>query len=140
MSSSVDKPTSGVHGRKIGSLLPRGVLYSIRVGLIGFGLLTLGNLSGWWQIPRPGSEAPDLCLFHRTTGWDCPGCGMGRSLAHVSYGDLAGSFSWHPFGIPLLLGAVFFAVFPLRSATVLRRVAPLGLLSLIGWWAWVKVF
>lgn len=30
----------------------------------------------------------------------CPGCGLGRSIAHLARGDVQASFSAHPFAIP----------------------------------------
>ena len=34
-----------------------------------------------------------VCLFHKLTGWNCPGCGMTRSLYAVSYTHL-GILNW----------------------------------------------
>lgn len=44
-----------------------------------------------------------LCpLANLGFGW-CPGCGIGRSIAHLIQGDLKESFNEHWFGIPALL-------------------------------------
>jgi hypothetical protein len=50
-------------------------------------------------LPEGG---PTLCPFHLLTGLPCPGCGMGHALVHALRGDFAGSFRFHPLGMPLL--------------------------------------
>ncbi len=40
---------------------------------------------------------PSVLLFHRP----CPGCGLTTSISAVLHGDVALSWSAHPFGIPL---------------------------------------
>lgn len=41
-------------------------------------------------------------------GFDwCPGCGIGRSIAHLLQGDFKGSLNAHWFGIPALLIIVY---------------------------------
>jgi hypothetical protein len=43
-----------------------------------------------------------LCLFHHL-GMPCPGCGLGRSLAHFFRGDFIASLLTHPLGIPAVI-------------------------------------
>ena len=49
------------------------------------------------------SNLPKLCLFNRATGYPCPFCGLSRSFADISHGDLRASILHHPLGIPLYL-------------------------------------
>ena len=54
-------------------------------------------------------DAPSICAFRNLTGIPCPGCGLTRSVvatAHLRVGD---AFAFHPFGPPLLAGAVVWA-------------------------------
>ena len=90
---------------------------------------------------------PTLCVFHRLTGLDCPGCGMGRSLALLAQGQILASLRLHPFGLPFLLWIACWALLPER---VLVRIqghqfvrsnavggAAVGLLLI--WWLATKV-
>ncbi len=39
------------------------------------------------------SHLPSICVWKLATGWDCPGCGMGRALIAAFRGDFVGA--WH---------------------------------------------
>lgn len=66
------------------------------------------------RSPQPGSEVlllagfrlPQLCSFKRTTGLDCPGCGLTRSVTASLHGQLTRAFGWNPVG-PLVAVYVF---------------------------------
>lgn len=47
------------------------------------------------------------CLFKSITNFDCPGCGMQRSLILLMKGDMAASFFMYPALIPIILLFVF---------------------------------
>ena len=49
-----------------------------------------------------GLRAPGLCAFKLLTTWDCPGCGLTRSLIHALHGDFNKSYAMHIWGIPLM--------------------------------------
>jgi hypothetical protein len=51
-------------------------------------------------VPESGAT---FCPFRLLTGIPCPGCGMGHALIHALRGDFAGSFHYHPLGLPLLV-------------------------------------
>jgi hypothetical protein len=38
-----------------------------------------------------------VCLFHRLTGLDCPGCGGLRAIHHLLHGNLAAAFHFNAF-------------------------------------------
>lgn len=42
------------------------------------------------------------CLFHQLTGWDCPGCGMTRSVISLAHGHWIQALRYNLFSIPLL--------------------------------------
>lgn len=53
-----------------------------------------------------------MCIFHRVTGLDCPGCGSLRALHALLHGDLATALRFNAFvvlSLPLLawIGGVF---------------------------------
>lgn len=48
------------------------------------------------------------CPFKYFTGYDCPGCGLQRSLLFLLKGDLSSSFRLYPATLPLLLLALFY--------------------------------
>lgn len=63
-----------------------------------------------------GRPLPDLCPIHRTTGRNCPGCGMGRAFVLLWRGRLrqaVRSNSASPFVFAAL---VWLAVEPMRPA------------------------
>ncbi|WP_243396238.1 DUF2752 domain-containing protein [Leptospira hartskeerlii] len=42
-----------------------------------------------------------ICWWKHLTGWDCPGCGLTRSVICFFRGDFSQSWEYHPFGIPV---------------------------------------
>ncbi len=56
-------------------------------------ILTIGSayllfiLITGWGIP---------CLYHLTTGWLCPGCGISRMFLSLARGDIAAAFAYNP--------------------------------------------
>lgn len=82
----------------------------------------------------------DLCLFHATTSWPCPGCGLSRAFSAMSRGEWQVAVGAHPFIVifwPLFLLLAVLALLPERwsrrvEAWVLSRAAgtsvPYGLL------------
>lgn len=51
-------------------------------------------------------EKQSLCPFKMLTGMPCPGCGITKSFVAIYEGDLKKSFSYHLFGIPIMLISV----------------------------------
>lgn len=49
------------------------------------------------------------CLNKKLFGMDCPGCGMQRSLAHISKGEFYDAFHMYPAIYTLLLLAILIA-------------------------------
>src|SRR5258708_4223181 len=42
------------------------------------------------------SQFYPVCLFHKLTGWHCPGCGSLRALFHLAHGHWATAFHFNP--------------------------------------------
>tara|TARA_R100001143_G_scaffold63603_2_gene73712 strand:- start:50811 stop:51152 length:342 start_codon:yes stop_codon:yes gene_type:complete len=51
----------------------------------------------------PFSNAPSYCILDRLGLNFCPGCGLGKSIAHTFRGDLHASMQAHPAGIFAIL-------------------------------------
>jgi hypothetical protein len=57
----------------------------------------------------PSSDpASTVCLLRRTTGIDCPGCGMTRAFSSLARGDVGEAVAFHPLA-PLVAGEVALA-------------------------------
>jgi hypothetical protein len=57
------------------------------------------------------------CMFHRTTGLLCPGCGSLRALYHLLHGHLATAFRFNP----LLITALALGLLWWPAAWIRRR-------------------
>ena len=67
-------------------------------------LAALGGLVLFWFDPSRYHFYP-VCLFHKTTGLLCPGCGGLRGLHQLLHGHLAAAFRFNPMlvaSLPLL--------------------------------------
>ena len=54
-----------------------------------------------------GPSGFPICLLHRLTGLDCPGCGMTRAVHSTLHGKIAEAFRFNPLGmlaLPLTAG------------------------------------
>lgn len=56
-----------------------------------------------WLTYPAGDEGITLCIFHHIGVAWCPGCGIGRSMAHLMHGNFAASLQAHWFGLPALI-------------------------------------
>lgn len=70
------------------------------------------------RLPGTNVSLPELCYWHRMTGYDCPGCGLTRSFIATTQGRIARAWRYHPMGT-LLFGVVV-AQIPFRILQVLR--------------------
>ncbi len=117
-------------------------IWLVRGGLLVFGLAAIGNALGLWDCSHWVAGLPTLCPVRALTGHACPGCGMGRALALLAHGQIAASLYQHPFGLPLLLWMLCWAVLPERlrarvqQAWLLRgSIFPSAAVALlILWW------
>ncbi len=128
------------------SAAPRFALQQgLRAGLAAGALAALARAAGLFEPARVVAALPELCLFHRLTGLDCPGCGMTRAFLSLLRGDVPGALHLHPFSLPLFAAILFAAFAPpaLRGRMVRSRVGAalqlLALAALLAWWAQVKL-
>jgi hypothetical protein len=75
-----------------------------RQALAAFALLAAAAAVGLCHPYGLLGHLPALCLFHRLTGVDCPGCGMGRATMLLAQGQIGASWQQHPFAILGLAG------------------------------------
>ncbi len=88
-------------------------------------LLLLAALIGVFAasvaLPYTPLMGTTVCVIKWTTGWSCPGCGLGRSFVAMSAGDLEGAWRAHALGPPLYVAAAFWLV---RTCLNLRASRP----------------
>lgn len=74
-------------------------------------------------VHPPQGTGLKVCWVSASTGVPCPGCGMTRAISCAAHGDLALSWSYHPFGVPLLVLFVATAVLSVLPSALRRRFA-----------------
>ena len=72
-----------------------------------------------------------ICLFHKLTGWNCPGCGGTRSVYALLHGNVALALKDNALFVVLLAAAaahgIWFAVKKIRRRPA-ERFLPVGVL------------
>ncbi len=76
-----------------------------------------------------------ICLFYKTTGLLCPGCGCLRALHHLLHGRVATAFHFNPL---LIISLPFLLWFGVVCATRTIRNEPM-LNAISGKWVWLIV-
>jgi hypothetical protein len=62
-------------------------------------VISLVFLVAWlWEWHGPG-----LCLFHRLTGLECPGCGMTRAFHALTHGHVDEALGFNLLSLPLFI-------------------------------------
>ena len=90
----------------------------LTVALVVLLSAALLEVRGQTQVAVFGLVLPEVCLWRRMLGWNCPGCGLTRSFVSLAHGDVAAAWRFHLVG-PLLFAAVVFQV-PYRVAKLWR--------------------
>lgn len=125
----------------------------LSIALISASILTAGWISSASlnSVSLFGIGVPALCPFRLLSSWDCPGCGLTRSLVLALHGDWSGSYTMHIWGIPLLLLLLFqipYRIFrylkpdnavPRLPEAVQKWVSPAIFLSLLMPWAFKTI-
>lgn len=102
----------------------------LRAALLGGGLLALARVLGLGDAGTLLGQIPEICVFHRVTGIQCPGCGMTRAFLCLLHGDWRGAWDLNPFSLPLAALLLLLAVLP---AEFLQRLSMRPLSKTFGW-------
>jgi len=92
----------------------------IVVALAAVALLGLAML--FFFAPTRSAIYP-VCLFHKFTGLNCPGCGSLRALHHLTHGEFAAAFFCNPLLIIALLVMALALILRLTGQQGLRARA-----------------
>tara|TARA_B110000037_G_scaffold223129_1_gene302524 strand:- start:18514 stop:18897 length:384 start_codon:yes stop_codon:yes gene_type:complete len=120
----------------------RALWVALVVLLLGFAAFMLRETGGAGWMPG--------CVFRKTTGFDCPGCGMTRASYAALNGNLVAAFRYNPVGM-VLLPLALFALSIEVAGWVRGKPLPFGIRTgrwgatvlaviLIGWWILRNVF
>lgn len=61
---------------------------------------------------------PDICMWQRCLGIDCPGCGLTRCFVAIAHGQLSKAWHFNPAGF--LIFAVLLYQLPFRAVQIWR--------------------
>ena len=103
------------------NLIKRPESLLIAVYLICFGSGLLHALFGM-DPARVLNSLPDLCIFHRLTGYKCPGCGMTHAFLHLGRFELFLAMKYNIFSVFLFYGGLFTLFFKSNLQFKLRNV------------------
>ena len=98
-------------------------------GLLGLCLLLAARLVPW-------SNMPSLCGFRNLTGQPCPGCGMTRSWALFSHGQVFEAIQINPIGSGLFVALCLALVYGLLRQTVSLPAIRLRMTRVERRWFW----
>jgi len=70
--------------------------FPVEAGTWAAGLAVMASMD-----PQAGGST--WCLFANLGFEGCPGCGLGRAIAHLARGAWDASFQAHPFAVPVVL-------------------------------------
>jgi hypothetical protein len=98
----------------------------------------------------PLLSLPFVCPMRGLAGIPCATCGMTHAFVHLAHGELAQAIAASPLGAALALAAWLYAALdlsraalgaplPVPSRPLARGAVALGLLALLGNWAYLVV-
>ena len=80
-------------------------------------------------------DLPDLCLFHRLTGYRCPGCGMTHAFLCLGRFEIGEAIRHNVFSIFLFYGGLYSLFFKTRfpfNPSRVQGVVCIGLVVIYG--------
>jgi hypothetical protein len=83
-------------------------------------------LTTLYFLPPDQAGIYPICVFHRFTGWQCPGCGGLRATHQLLHGNMVEAFRLNALFVVLLVCApLFVAAYLAPDETVRHRLKPL---------------
>ena len=95
-----------------------------RVEAVLFNRLSVGMsqvILGLSVVLPPQGLGISVCWFQALSGLPCPGCGLTRSVTHLSHGGFESAVRLHPFGVIVWLLALVLATSPLWGRRLRQR-------------------
>jgi hypothetical protein len=77
-------------------------------------IFALGTLTNFLQ----GYNS--ICIIKNLTGFDCPGCGLTRSILHFTHADISRSLDLNILGIPLF---ILFVIYMIKPAIIMNTLS-----------------
>jgi len=110
------------------------------LGLVSTGILAVSSISHASDaaVTLGGIALPPVCGFKLLTSWDCPGCGLTRSLIFALHGHFQEAYYLHIWGIPLMI--ILAAQLPYRAIRLIRPNWNLRLPQSVKKWVSPAVF
>ena len=90
------------------------IISLIILALVSLSIILPEHVTGWARGISPG------CVFRRSTGISCPGCGGTRSFCALLQGDILQAFRYN-FFLPLMLIALFLEYLRLCAIHIFGR-------------------
>ncbi len=88
------------------------------------GIVVLISLALFYFMVDPEmSRIMPQCVFHRLTGYDCPGCGSQRMIHSLLHADFRSAWNHNPFlmiMIPVILFYTWLDLFPGKTPRLFR--------------------
>jgi len=103
--------------------------------VVAVALLGSGAALFFFDPAQHGFYPP--CLFHRLTGWNCPGCGGTRAAYELLHGHLLRALRDNALLVLVLAGLGFWGVWSM-SQRIRRRPATLTVPARV-WWVLLVV-
>ncbi|MFK7916652.1 MAG: DUF2752 domain-containing protein [Ilumatobacter sp.] len=117
--------TPGHRGLSPGALLTWVISSPLRVGVVAAAAVLAVDAGG-------SDDGAGVCLFRRSSGGYCPGCGLTRSARHLTRGEVALAWQDHPWlllvTLQVAVAGLFYAVFE-RTRVHVRRPRNLAILA-----------
>ena len=112
--------------KKKSELTPYLIILILCSAILGGALTLKPSTSEDSHLHIGGIALPNVCIFLRTTGLPCPGCGLTRSIVAAAHGNLALSLSYHRLGLLILVYVILQSIFNLFYLVIPKWRAPLS--------------
>ncbi len=112
--------------KRKGELAPYLIILILCSAILGGALILKPSISEGSHLQVGGITLPNVCIFLRTTGLPCPGCGLTRSVVAAAHGNLALSLSYHRLGLLILLYIILQFMFNLLYLVIPKWRTPLS--------------